>query len=284
MSNGQQGTACPNDNSVLPGSGQQPRLRLCLPKLHGLRGLEDHADRRNQGACRHGRRQRLGYLVLVQWEITPFLTQALVLLPGNHTATMWLTWSQWTSTTAKSLSPNTTSIIEQATRNGVTEPTTNEPFRNLTLNTLSWAPRRAIKTTSNTPTTSAKPAAPVSGPFPPKYTWTWSTVASGGYKFSGKLTIGTPEHVDKCPSTLQGFGSSPSAVTSALRSACSGFNARTDAVIPTAIMMRNNTAKFSADVYMVTFADPNNLSSVQVAGTYKSGVTCHTVSTAQSAS
>lgn len=138
------------------------------------------------------------------------------------------------------------------------------------------------QSTSPAPTTPAKAATPVSGPFTPKYTWSWSTVADGGYKFSGKLTIGTPEHVNSA-SALQGFGSSANDVTSALRSACSGFNVQTAAVIPTAITVRNNTAKFSADVYMVIFADQNNVSPVQVAGAYKSGVTCHTVSTAQNA-
>ncbi len=141
------------------------------------------------------------------------------------------------------------------------------------------APTQPTQSTPSTTKTSAKPAPATraSG-----YTWHWSTVAGGGYTFSGRLSIGSPTRVASA-TELSGFGNSASAVAHSLHSACDSFDSQTDAVIPTTMTMRNDTKNFSADVYMVVFADPDNVTPIYVATSYKSGVECHVVSSADDA-
>jgi hypothetical protein len=93
---------------------------------------------------------------------------------------------------------------------------------------------------TGTPVSTGSTATPLD--FHPLHTWTWEESQSNGYKYSGKLSVGTIEHVQEVPAML-----GPSSV-STIESQCPNFSSETDAVIPAEVQMTNNTVGFSLNV------------------------------------
>jgi surface antigen len=279
MSNGQQGTACPDDNWIYQGHVNNPlsgyAYRNCtdyvawkIKQADGVTLPNDMGDASSWGTYleNHGNQPMAPKAGAIAWEAG-----------GDHVA-----------------------YVESVVGNNVTISEYNEQYRS---GYFSWGdgiydertvlssdfkyfvvgtPKASSSPSTTQPRKTSSPPRPKSGPFIPKFTWVWSSVADGGYKLTGQLTIGSPQHVTSA-AHLRGFGDSANAVTSKLRSQCGGFNPQTDAVIPAALTMRNTTSGFSSDLNTVIFADDTNSVPIKVAAAYTSGVICHVLATADNA-
>lgn len=100
--------------------------------------------------------------------------------------------------------------------------------------------------TTSTPSTATPPPTTTQASSLPTFvadkTWTWDGHTSSGYKASFRVQAGKPTTSSDAP-LLTGFKSSDD-----IASACSDFNAQTDAVMPVEVTITNNTPKFNAHV------------------------------------